>query len=60
MPTCPRCNGTLVRIALELEGRRVEMRSCTPCDRRWWHNDGEDQTIGVMLGREPARQPALR
>jgi hypothetical protein len=60
MPTCPRCAGNLIRITLELDGRPVEMRSCSRCDKRWWHDEGRDQSISGMLGREPARQPALR
>jgi hypothetical protein len=60
MPTCPHCHGTLVRISLDLDGRRVEMRSCSPCDSRWWHDGGGDHSISMMLGREPVRQPALR
>jgi hypothetical protein len=60
MPTCPRCHRDLVQITLDLEGRQVEMRSCSSCDQRWWRSDGHDHSITVMLGRVPARQPALR
>jgi hypothetical protein len=27
-------------ISLSKEGRQVQMRSCTPCDARWWTVDG--------------------
>jgi len=57
---CPLCKGPLVSITLPVEGRQLEMRSCSRCDVRFWREAGEDVDLAAVLGREPARQPALR
>jgi hypothetical protein len=57
---CPRCRGSLVTITLKLDGRELLMESCSRCDLRLWQ-DGEDEVeLTKVLGRELARQPALR
>jgi hypothetical protein len=38
----------------------MEMRSCSRCDMRFWRDGGHDVELPEVLGREPARQPALR
>jgi hypothetical protein len=38
----------------------MDMRSCSRCDMRFWQQSGEDVELPDVLGREPARQPALR
>jgi len=52
----------LVAIALQLEGRDLVMQSCSRCDVRFWHDAAEDAAVELtdVLGRDPARQPALR
>jgi len=36
------------------------MRSCSRCDVRFWFQHGHRVELPDVLGREPARQPALR
>jgi hypothetical protein len=50
----------LVSISLRLDGQEMEMRSCSRCDTRFWQQAGKDVELPDVLGREPARQPALR
>ena len=38
---CPDCGATVAEVALAVDGRAVQMRSCNRCDRRWWTSDGE-------------------
>jgi hypothetical protein len=57
---CPRCRGPIVAIELTLDGRELKMQSCSRCDLRLWQDDGEDVELTEVLGRDPARQPALR
>jgi hypothetical protein len=45
---------------LRLDGHDMEMRSCSRCDTRFWLQGGQDVELPDVLGREPARQPALR
>ena len=46
----------LMRIAAQ----DMDMRSCSRCDMRFWQLGGEEVELSDVLGREPARQPALR
>ena len=50
----------MVEITLRLEGRELLMQSCSRCDLRLWRDEGEDIELTAVLGRDPARQPALR
>ena len=54
------CRGPLVSISLRIEGNEMDMRSCSRCDMRFWQHEGKDVELRDVLGREPARQPALR
>jgi hypothetical protein len=36
------------------------MQSCSRCDLRVWQVEGEDVELTDVLGRDLARQPALR
>jgi hypothetical protein len=36
------------------------MQSCSRCDLRMWHDQDDDVELTKVLGRELARQPALR
>ena len=47
---CPECGGPAVAITLKVDDRLVMMRSCNPCDRRWWSVDGELVEVGDVLG----------
>lgn len=38
---CPTCRRALVVINLAKDGQQVQLRSCTPCDTRWWTVDGQ-------------------
>jgi hypothetical protein len=58
--SCPRCSGPVVEITIRLQSRELLMRSCSRCDIRIWCDEGEDVELTDVLGREPARQPALR
>jgi len=50
----------LVSIALTLEGRDLVMQSCSRCDIRTWVDGDDEVELTAVLGRELARQPALR
>jgi hypothetical protein len=50
----------LVSIALALEARNLLMQSCSRCDLRLWEDNDEEVELVEVLGRDPARQPALR
>jgi hypothetical protein len=50
----------LVTIALRLEARELVMQSCSRCDLRMWQDGGDEVQLTEVLGRELARQPALR
>ena len=54
------CRGPLVSISLRIAAHEMDMRSCSRCDMRFWQTAGEDVELSDVLGREPARQPALR
>jgi hypothetical protein len=36
------------------------MHSCSRCDLRMWQDQDDDVELTTVLGRELARQPALR
>lgn len=46
---CPRCDGTLTKISLTIDGRPVTMRSCSVCELRWWDADGELIDLTTVL-----------
>jgi transcriptional regulator NrdR family protein len=47
---CPKCqSGRVVEIDLTLKERRVSLRSCSECETRWWHREGELIELGEVL-----------
>lgn len=47
---CPCCReATLIEIRLSVASHEVMLRSCSACDTRWWHRDGEGSEIGEVL-----------
>lgn len=49
MVTCRACGNELVEIALTVDGSRLLMRSCSNCDTRSWHRDGESVQLDGVL-----------
>ena len=49
MSRCTGCGNELVEIALTIDGARLMMRSCSNCDTRSWHRDGEAVELGGVL-----------
>jgi hypothetical protein len=52
---CPGCGRALVVISLAKDTQEVKMRSCTPCDVRWWTVDGRrvDPKEALAVRRDP-------
>ena len=47
---CPDCKRTyLVEITLTVAEQPLVMRSCSSCDRRWWHREGETLHLPGVL-----------
>jgi hypothetical protein len=46
---CGACGTELVQIALTIDGARLLMRSCSSCDTRSWHRDGESIELDGVL-----------
>ena len=47
---CPKCVKTrLVEVGLTIAQRKVTMRSCSHCDTRWWHAEGESIALPRVL-----------
>jgi len=47
---CPVCRAAnVVEISLTIRERNVLMRSCSRCDSRWWHEDGEQSSLDSVL-----------
>lgn len=49
MSTCRTCRNELVEIALTIDGSRLTMWSCSTCDTRSWHRDGETVELDGVL-----------
>lgn len=49
MNRCTACGHELVEIGLTVDGSRLVMRSCSVCDTRSWHRDGEAIAIDGVL-----------
>lgn len=49
MAVCPNCGNELVEIGLTIDGSRLMMRSCSVCDTRSWHRDGEAVELDGVL-----------
>ncbi len=49
MSSCQVCRNELVEIGLTIDGSRLVMRSCSNCDARSWHRDGEHIELDGVL-----------
>ncbi|UDY35616.1 hypothetical protein [Dermatobacter hominis] len=49
MSSCQVCRNELVEIGLVIDGSRLVMRSCSTCDSRSWHRDGEHIELDGVL-----------
>lgn len=48
--SCPKCKkANVVEIELKIKDRAVTMRSCSGCDTRWWHSEGEALRLPGVL-----------
>lgn len=47
--TCRACGNETVEIALTIDGSKLTMRSCSVCDSRSWHRDGESVKLDGVL-----------
>jgi len=43
------CNNEMVEIGLTVDGSGLVMRSCSACDTRTWHRDGEEVDLDGVL-----------
>lgn len=49
MASCNACGNEQVEIGLTIDGSRLIMRSCSNCDTRSWHRDGESVGLDGVL-----------
>lgn len=49
MSSCNGCGRDLVEIGLTIDGSRLVMRSCSTCDTRSWHRDGDPVELEGVL-----------
>ncbi len=49
MHDCARCGEETVEIGLTVDGHRLVMRSCSNCDLRSWHRNGEAVELDGVL-----------
>jgi hypothetical protein len=49
MSNCSRCGNEEVEIGLTIDGSRLVMRSCSVCDIRSWHRDGDQVALDGVL-----------
>jgi hypothetical protein len=47
--TCRECGHEQIEIGLMIDGSRLMMRSCSVCDTRSWHRDGESVELEGVL-----------
>ncbi len=48
--TCPLCNiAQLVTIAMRVNERDLKLHSCSRCETKWWHADGENVGFADVL-----------
>jgi hypothetical protein len=47
--TCRACGNEIVEIGLTIDGSDLTMRSCSVCDTRSWHRDGESVALDGVL-----------
>jgi hypothetical protein len=53
-PRCPRCASPLVEIRIDRGASTLRMRSCSTCDTRQWHADGEVADLDSVLSKVAA------
>jgi hypothetical protein len=49
MSSCRNCGNEEVEIGLTIDGSRLVMRSCSTCDVRSWHRDGDQVDLDGVL-----------
>lgn len=49
MSACKVCGNEDVEIGLTIDGSRLVMRSCSTCDTRSWHRDGDRVDLDGVL-----------
>lgn len=48
--TCPLCSiAQLVTIAMRVNERDLTLHSCSRCETKWWHADGENVGLSEVL-----------
>lgn len=59
---CATCSGPLIEISISLQpSGPMSMRSCSTCDTRYWHREGEATTLeGVLDIMASERVPTAR
>jgi hypothetical protein len=59
---CAHCQGPLIEISISLQpSGPMSMRSCSTCDTRYWHREGEVTTLeGVLDIMAAERVPTPR
>jgi hypothetical protein len=46
---CASCGSPLVEISIARGESTMTMRSCSTCDTRWWHDDGDMVDLDHVL-----------
>ena len=49
MAVCRACGNETVEISMSIDGSSLTMRSCSLCDARSWHRDGEVVDLHGLL-----------
>lgn len=49
MVRCEVCNNEVVEIGMDVDGSRLLLRSCSVCDTRSWHRDGDEVDLQGVL-----------
>jgi hypothetical protein len=49
MAACRACGNETVEIGMSIDGSSLTMRSCSLCDTRSWHRDGEAVELDGVL-----------
>ena len=54
---CPTCDSPLVEITIDVDGAPLTMSSCSGCDLRSWHHDGDAVALPEVLDRVAPTKP---
>jgi len=46
---CAACGQGVVEVNMLIDGREIDMRSCSNCERRSWHVGGVPMALGEIL-----------